>query len=267
LSSQDVSVLVDSGWEASPKGHETLAIEEVVMRLSIIAASIGICAGCVGEVPGQASQQDASTSGSVDAPAVVVDAPTTTFSFFITSTGGPTGGDFRRTAADLDGLAGADELCQTRATAGVPASASKTWRAYLSTATVNARDRIGTGPWFNRNGTMVAASVDALHTPAMNLIDGTTGLDETGAQVPIASPNQHDILTGSNAQGMATASTCNNWTSSAANGVGGQVGHHNRAGGGADPTSWNAAHATNGCSAAAFVSTGGRGSIYCFAIN
>jgi hypothetical protein len=195
----------------------------------------------------------------------IVDAPATTFSFFITSMSGPNGGDFRRTPADTDGLAGADEVCQTRATAGVPASAGKTWRAYLSTATVNARTRIGTGPWFNRNGVMVAASVAALHDPAMNLIDGATGLDENGAPVPISNPNQHDILTGSDAAGNATANTCNNWTSSAATGVTAQVGHHNRAGGGADPTSWNAAHATSGCSAAAFVSTGGRGSIYCFA--
>jgi hypothetical protein len=237
------------------------------MRHWIIAATIGLSASCVGEAPGGTPTPDAATSGGVDAAPTVDAPPTTTFSFFITSTGGPNGGDFRRTPADPDGLAGADEICQTKAAAGVPASATKTWRAYLSTATVNARDRIGAGPWFNHSGTMIAASVTALHDPAMNLIDGTTGIDENGQPVPITNPNQHDILTGSNADGTAAASTCNNWTSSLATGVGGQVGHHNRAGGGADPTSWNSAHATNGCSAAAFVSTGGRGSFYCFAAN
>lgn len=230
------------------------------MRYTIVAASIA--AGCVGEAPSN-PMRDAAT---VDSP-VAIDAPTTNFSFFITAMGGPNGGDFRRTPADPDGLAGADEICTTRATAAVPASASKTWRAYLSTAAVNARDRIGTGPWFNRNGEMIATSLTALHDPAMNMINGTTGLDENGAPVPIANPNQHDILTGTNAQGMATANTCNNWTSSAATGVTAQVGHHNRAGGGTDPTSWNAAHATQGCSAAAFVNTGGRGSFYCFAFD
>ena len=98
-------------------------------------------------------------------------------------------------------------------------------------------------------------------------VGATTGIDENGVVVPLANPNQHDILTGSDAQGMATANTCANWTSSAATGITAQVGHYNRAGGGADPTSWNAAHASSGCSAAAFVSTGGRGSIYCFASN
>lgn len=229
------------------------------MRCSIVI-SVALFAGCSGDSP-KGAPIDAPDSDATP----IVDAPATTFSFFITSMSGPNGGDFRRTPADADGLAGADEVCQTRATAGVPASAGKTWRAYLSTATVNARTRIGTGPWFNRNGVMVAASVAALHDPAMNLIDGATGLDENGELVPISNPNQHDILTGSDAAGNATANTCNNWTSSAATGVTAQVGHHNRAGGGADPTSWNAAHATSGCSAAAFVSTGGRGSIYCFA--
>lgn len=238
------------------------------MRHWIIVATLGLQAGCVGAAPtGGGATADAATSN-VDAPQGSLDAPTTSFSFFITSMSGPNGGDFRRAGmSDTDGLAGADEICKTRATAGVPASAGKTWRAYLSTNAVNARDRIGTGPWYNRDGTMIAASIAALHDPAMNKIDGVTGVDENGVLVPIANPNQHDILTGSNAQGMATANTCNNWTSSAATGVTAQVGHYNRAGGGQAPTSWNAAHATQGCSAQAFVNTGGRGSIYCFAID
>ena len=204
-----------------------------------------------------------------DGPPSGDDGPTSNFSFFISSTGGPNGGDFRRTAADTDGLAGADELCRMKAMAGVPAAGSKTWRAYLSTATVNARDRIGMGPWFNRSGVMVASSLANLHDAAANNINKTTAIDENGAGVPGRNdtPNQHDIITGSTAAGMSAATHCNNWTSSAAagGGVTAQTGHHDRVGGGADPTSWNSAHATSGCSAAAFVSTGGRGSIYCFA--
>jgi hypothetical protein len=217
--------------------------------------------GCGG---GSSAKQDAS-SGPADG---VSDTPAAAnFSFFITSAGGPSGGDFRRSAADTDGLAGADEFCRTRAVAGVPASASRQWRAYLSTATVNAKDRIGAGPWFNRNGVMIAASVAELHDPAANKLETASGIDENGVRVPGGndSPNQHDILTGSTAAGVATANHCASWTSSAATGTTAQVGHFDRMGGGADPTSWNSAHVTNGCSAAAFVGTGGRGSIYCFA--
>lgn len=189
------------------------------------------------------------------------------FSFFITSSGIAGGGDFRRSPSDPDGLAGADEFCRGKAVAAVPASASRTWRAYLSTDTVNARDRIGAGPWFNVRGTMIAASVAALHDPASNAINKANGLDETGAGVPGRgdTPNQHDILTGSNADGTRSTNHCANWTSAAASGVVAQVGHFDRMGGGSDPTSWNAAHTTQGCSAAAFIPTGGRGSIYCFA--
>jgi hypothetical protein len=213
------------------------------LRLAILSLGVG-CGGGMSDTP-----------------------PAASFSFFITSTGIPNGGDFRRTAADTDGLAGADELCQMKAAASVPASASRQWRAYLSTDAVNAKDRIGAGPWFNRNGVMIAASVAALHDPASNMINKENGLDETGAPVPgrTDNPNQHDILTGSTAAGVSSGNHCSNWTSSAESGTTAQVGHHDRMGGGADPTSWNSAHATNGCSAAAFVPTGGRGSIYCFA--
>lgn len=189
------------------------------------------------------------------------------FSFFITSAGNPMGGDFRRTPDDADGLAGADEFCRAKAVAAVPESASRQWRAYLSTDTVNARDRVGAGPWFNHAGVMIAASVTELLDPASNKIDKATGLDETGATVPGRgdTPNQHDILTGSTADGVSSGNHCANWTSSAASGVTAQVGHFDRMGGGTDPMSWSSAHTTQGCSAAAFVPTGGRGSIYCFA--
>lgn len=218
------------------------------------------CLGCAGDSPTTNPGVDAAA---VDAPPGSVDAPpTTTFSFFISSTGGPDGGNF-------GGITGADEFCRTKAAAAVPAAATKMWRAYLSTATEDARDRIGTGPWFNQKGVMVATTVANLHDAAANNLNKTTSIDENGATVNGAgdSPNQHDIVTGSTAMGVKTANTCNNWTSNAATGVLAQVGHHDRMGGGADPTSWNAAHASQGCSGQAFINTGGRGSIYCFAAN
>jgi hypothetical protein len=227
-------------------------------RLVVTLALLGVLgtAGCSG---GSSERSDAG---------VPADTAASNFSFFITSAGNPMGGDFRRTAADTDGLAGADEFCRSKAVAAVPASASRQWRAYLSTDTVNAKDRIGNGPWFNRNGVMIAASAAALHDPASNMINKMTGLDETGAGVPGFgdTPNQHDILTGSNAAGTSNGNHCANWTSSDASGaVTAQLGHFDRMGGGADPTSWNSAHASRGCAAASFPPTGGRGSLYCFA--
>lgn len=225
--------------------------------------------GCVGAAPPSSNTQKDAAVGGSDAPGSSADAALTTFSFFITSTGGPSGGDLRANVGDVDGLAGADALCLAKATAAVPASASKTWHAYLSTSTINARSRIGAGPWFNVNGVMVATSVDNLHDAAGNNMNKLTSLDETGATVNGAgdTPNTHDILTGSLANGMAAPNHCDNWTSSAATGVTANVGHHDRMGGGADPSSWGAAHATNGCSAVAFQGSGGRGSFYCFAVN
>lgn len=114
---------------------------------------------------------------------------------------------------------------------------------------------------------MVAASVAALLDPAQNLIDKATGLDEKGGTVPGRgdTPNQHDILTGTLVDGTASPDHCNSWTSSDGAAFKGQVGHFDRMGGGADPMSWSSAHASQGCAAASFPPTGGRGSIYCFA--
>lgn len=186
-----------------------------------------------------------------------------TLSFFITSVGSGDG-------ANLGGLEGADEHCATLAeAAGVT---GKTWRAYLSTHAadgndaVNARDRIGSGPWFNANGVQVAANVDDLHSDN-NMLSKENSVDENGDQVNGRGddPNMHDILTGSTLQGMAmdAGASCSNWTS---NGEGSaQVGHHDRQGGGANPTSWNSAHGTRGCSQENLESTGGDGLFYCFA--
>jgi hypothetical protein len=214
-------------------------------------------------------QQDAGPSSDAPDGGPVGNPDPVKFSFFITNTGTIKGGDFRRTPADTDGLAGADAFCQASASRGVPASATRQWRAYLSTTTVNAKDRIGIGPWYNFSGVMIAASVETLREPASNMINKANSLTETGVPVPGFgdSPNQHDILTGTAVNGVATTDTCNNWTSSDASAFAATVGHSDRMGTGTPPASesWSSAHLTAGCSATAFVPRGGRGSIYCFA--
>jgi hypothetical protein len=195
----------------------------------------------------------------------------TSMSFFVTSTGGPDGANF-------GGLAGADALCTTLAAAVSPELGAKTWAAYLSTSTVNARDRIGSGPWFNAAGVLVATDVDQLtDADALEATwatgDATIALDELGNQVPAGGGGgvQHDILTGTLADGtVATGLTCGDWTLTTGNV---QIGHSNRQGGGDDPTSWSSAHgAPAGCAppgapAPNVTSGGGRGSIYCFEVN
>ncbi len=192
---------------------------------------------------------------------------TTAMTFFVTSVGKGNGGDFRANPADADGLAGADAFCKSLAEAVSPILGAKTWRAYLSTATVTARSRIGAGPWYNAKGVVIATSVANLHDEGgMNMLSLTTNLDEVGAQVPISGPNVHDILTGATEAGGSSSDHCNNWTSSGASDQG-RVGHSNRAGGGMVPTSWNSAHSTQGCAEMggnSVRSGGGRGSIYCF---
>ncbi len=189
--------------------------------------------------------------------------------FFITSVGPGDG-------ANLGGLQGADQHCQSLAVA--VGAGNRTWRAYLSTVSgggqlgVNARDRIGEGPWYNANGQIIAASVADLHGDFerdRNNIRKPTAVDERGDQVNGAGdqPNQHDILTGSDSHGRvilggADTTTCNNWTS---NGEGrAMVGHHDRLGGA--NSSWNAVHLSRACSQQDLVGTGGNGLFYCFAL-
>jgi hypothetical protein len=183
-------------------------------------------------------------------------------SFFITSVGSGNG-------ANLGGLAGADAHCQKLASA--VGAGSKQWRAYLSTQgpnAVHAKDRIGAGPWFNSKGVQIAASVADLHSDK-NGLTKETQLNEKGQVVNGRgdTPNQHDILTGSNLDGTGFPAgedhTCSNWTSQDAGSA--QVGHHDRQGGGANPTSWNNAHASKGCSQPNLIATGGNGYFYCFA--
>lgn len=188
-----------------------------------------------------------------------------TMSFFITSSGPGDG-------ARLGGLAGADKHCQSLAAA--VGAGNRTWRAYLSTAGpggVHARDRIGKGPWYNAKGVRVAADVADLHGEKNNL-NKENSLTEKGEVVSGRGdkPNRHDILTGSQkdgtvAPGDAASATCGNWTSNAEGSA--QLGHHDRVGGGADGSSWNAAHSSKGCSQDNLRATGGDGLFYCFAAN
>jgi len=196
-------------------------------------------------------------------------APQNKMSFFITSANPGKGGDF-------GGLAGADRYCQSLAES--VGAGGRSWRAYLSTTAtggspaVNARDRIGNGPWVNVKGVTIAKNLDELH--GTNNLDKQTGLTEKGEIVSASGDpvNNHDILTGSMPDGRAstdtsTDTTCGNWTRSGEGSA--IVGHHNRMGTNAPPASmsWNSSHATQGCSLEAFRKTGGAGLMYCFAAN
>ena len=185
-------------------------------------------------------------------------------SFFVTSSNPGKGGD-------LGGLAGADAHCQSLAAA--VGAGGKTWRAYLSTSTVDAKDRIGNGPWYNSKGELIAQSVADLHSPN-NKITAATALNEKGVApnylagdppTPTAQPLQHDILTGTNEDGTKNAATCNNWT----NGTDAtaMLGHADRIGRNPGLNSWNAIHASQGCSLENLAGSGGAGMFYCFATN
>ncbi len=188
-------------------------------------------------------------------------------SFFITSAGPGNG-------ADLGGLAGADRHCQQLAQAA--AVGDRTWHAYLSASAtdgqpaVNARDRIGAGPWYNAKGVRVAENVADLHSDN-NKLSKENSLTEKGEMVNGRgdTPNTHDILTGSQLDGTAFPPgedhTCGNWTKSGEGSA--QLGHHDRQGGGQNPTSWHSAHGSRGCSQENLRGTGGNGLFYCFAIN
>ena len=213
--------------------------------------------------------------------------PQMPMSFFIAAN--PTG------TGNLGGLEGADRICQTAAAAA--GAGNRTWHAYLSqeqrgtTPRVNARGRIGNGPWYNAKGQLIASNVADLHGDQQrdrNNIQRATALDEKGKEVPGPGQqgvqNEHDVLTGSDAQGRAFTDgldhTCNNWTSDGmtlpvpetqqkqgvpAERARAMLGHMDRTGGG--NISWNAAHMSQGCSKQSLNNTGGAGRLYCFAIN
>jgi hypothetical protein len=231
----------------------------------------GGAGGSTGGAGGSATPDagvDASTTtpdGAVDVAAAgdVAAGVSPMMSFFITSRTGD---------GNLGGLEGADKICQNLAAA--VGLGNKTWHAYLSTQNpkVDAKTRIGAGPWYNVKGVKIADNVDGLHTTmgAMgdtpgNMINATNGLDEKGGTIPTSNPQQHDILTGSNMDGtLLMGQTCMDWTGQGT----GRVGHFNRTGtGGTAPNSWNSAHDNAGCTAALIPMKGGAGRFYCFAID
>ena len=220
----------------------------------ILAALVGVVAVAAGGLHVATAQQDPQP-----------------MSFFITSAGLGDG-------ANLGGLEGADAHCQSLAAA--VGRGESTWRAYLSTQgenAVNARDRIGSGPWYAHGGRRrIATDLAVLHGDTLELarvgisFGKGIALTEEGNMVPGLgdSPNQHDILTGTQPDGNAYADdadhTCRNWTSNAADGSA-QVGHHDKQGG--PNGSWNSAHPSRGCGQDNLVATGGAGMFYCFAID
>jgi hypothetical protein len=223
----------------------------IVLPLCAVAAAAAVLAGC-----------GAMRSGSGANP----------MSFFITSANPGKGGDF-------GGMAGADRYCQSLAAAA--GAGGKTWRAYLSNAAmdgqpaVNARDRIGAGPWRNAKGVVVANNLAELHGPN-NKLGKETSLTEKGDVVSGSGDpvNMHDILTGSRPDGTALPAepgkdtTCGNWTRSADGSA--IVGHHDRKGTNPDPVanvSWNSSHGTRGCSIDQLKVSGSAGLLYCFATN
>jgi hypothetical protein len=202
-------------------------------------------------------------TGSSNAPT----APQSNMSFFVTSARSPTG--------NLGGLRGADSLCQRLADA--VGAGNRVWHAYLSVSRdldnrpTNARDRIGAGPWVNANGVVVAGDLDGLHARRG---DAAVFVDERGQRIPgqwagSTGPVEHDILTGSNADGtLLSGMTCNDWTSDSSS-LAAQVGHSDGLGPGGNPagalSSWNSSHANLSCADTA--PRGGSGRIYCFAMH
>lgn len=228
-----------------------------------VALAFSLCTlQAIAQTPGQQQTQQQT------------DQPKPPLSFFVTSVGTGKG-------ADLGGLAGADAHCQKLASA--VGAGGKTWRAYLSTQAangkpaINARDRIGKGPWHNAAGAAVANDVAHLHGDTLeharlgNNLSLRTVLTEKNEPINggFTRPNQHDILTGSQPDGTAYPAgadkTCNNFTSSADGAGSARVGHFDRTGGGS--TSWNSVHDSRGCSQANLEATGGAGFFYCFAAN
>jgi hypothetical protein len=238
------------------------------LRPVLVALAVAVILGSYIAV---AQQQPAPPGGQGRGPGGPGRGPTGPMSFFITSV--PKGD-----GANYGGLAGADAYCQT--TAASAGRGDTTWHAYLSTqgaSAVNARDRIGNGPWFNQRGQRVAQSVAELHGDTLdqarlgNALGKQFSLTEKGTIVNGVGdmPNQHDILTGSMPDGRAYADsmdhTCSNWTSNADGQGTAQLGHSDKQGGGNG--SWNSTHPSRGCSQANLVSTGGAGLLYCFAVN
>jgi hypothetical protein len=233
--------------------QKEIAMDSMMRKTGAVAGCVMMLVGCAGIESSRPSAGD--------------------MTFFVTSVGLGKG-------ANLGGLEGADQHCQALATAAD--GGQHTWRAYLSTQGsaledpnfVNARDRIGPGPWQNAKGVVVARNVEELHS-ANNNVTKQTALDEKGQPINgrTEKPNKHDMLTGSRPDGTAFPGapfpdmTCGNWTKSGTDGSA-MLGHHDRAGpiGASWASSWNSSHPTRGCNPEGLQSTGGAGLLYCFAV-
>ena len=234
---------------------------------AVVSAAVFVV-GCGQSEPRPESATSTPSAGGAAVPqSIPMGGEKSVLRFFVTSRGLGQGGD-------LGGLAGADAHCQALARA--EGSGDHTWRAYLSASAtdgqpaVNARDRIGKGPWYNAEGLLIAATVEELHsdkarvnqeTAVTERLDQVNGVGDT--------PNQHDILTGSQPDGTAFPPgkdlTCDNWTSGGTGNA--QVGHHDRRGLAEGVNSWNSVHESRGCSQPDLEATGGAGLFYCFAID
>jgi hypothetical protein len=230
-------------------------------RILVSVSGLAVTLGAIVVLAQQPAQQPAQAGRGQQ--------PAQPMSFFVTSA-------TKADGANRGGIAGADAQCQTLAAAAGRGNAK--WQAYLSTQganAVNARDRIGKGPWYNQAGQMIARDLEQLHGDTLELarvgnnFHKGTALTEKGAPVNGQGdkPNQHDILTGSQPDGRAYTDgmdhTCNNWTSNSTGSA--QLGHSDRRGGGNN--SWNSAHPSKGCSQENLIATGGAGFFYCFAVN
>jgi hypothetical protein len=239
-----------------------------IRRLYVLGGAVLLLVACSQTNEAQIPAEKAPSANSQGVPqSLPMGGAKSVMKFFVTSRGSGKGGD-------LGGLAGADAHCQALAQA--EGAGDHTWRAYLSTVAsqaepaVNARDRIGKGPWYNAEGTLIAADLAQLHgaetqitkeTAVTERLDPINGVGDT--------PNRHDILTGSQPDGTAFRGnedlTCRNWTSSGTGSA--QVGHHDRKGLGQGVNSWNSVHPSRGCSEQDLQSTGGAGLFYCFAVD
>jgi hypothetical protein len=237
-------------------------------RFAIVCATMLLVTGCGQDERPQASATSAPPAAGDSVPqSIPMGGEKSVLRFFVTSTGLGKGGD-------LGGLSGADAHCQALAQA--EGSGDHTWRAYLSTSAtetqpaVNARDRIGTGPWYNAEGLLIAANLDELHSDKARINKETAVTEKLDAVNGVGdAPNRHDILTGSQPDGTAFPPgkdlTCGNWTSSSAGNA--QVGHHDRRGLAEGVNSWSSVHESRGCSQQDLETTGGAGLFYCFAID
>lgn len=237
------------------KARRLVAPRVLALGATFAALVSAACGDDTGESGAGGGGSGAGTGGArpSGATSTTGEPATAALSFFVTSRGNGTG--------DFGGIAGTDAFCGELAAA---VGSKRTWRAYVSTSSEDARDRIGSGPWTNADDVVVASDVATLHASGIAAADV---VDENGGSVPTVSPdNQHDILTGSNQDGTSSGSDCLGWTSQEPSAYA-SVGHADAPNPVAPEDNWNASHLTTGCNAEQLIGTGGVGRLYCFAID